>query len=693
MKNKVKNISLDGRWNFITDPEGRLDFNSVEKKFSTENLPFMKIPANWQLAGLDNYSGSIWFYKNFIFEKDSHNLQLLEFNGVDYFCDVWLNDNYIGHHEGYFQKFSFDVSDSVREEGKNDLIVKVNSPFEEPGAVWPNKKKLIKGIFNHHDCRPGGWDPEKGQDKNTGGIWNDVNLISARDVFITNFRIDTKLNRDFSKAIVKFTAEYTSHLIKSVNDLITIEVNESGSKVRLKFDKKIRLLRKSSTFNFSFEIDKPKLWWSWDTGRPYLYEINIKGKIINELSAQFGIREVKLDENKIFYLNRKKLFLRGTNIIPTQFLSELNSRKISEQIKWAKKANVNILRVHAHVNRKEFYDECDRQGILIWQDFALQWTYDDSKNFARNAARQIKDMVRQNYNHPSIAFWCCHNEPGKQINSLDPVLYDAVLSVDKSRIIRLASNYEEHPYDGWYWGSKEHFAACPMGPLVTEFGAQALPAVDSLKKFLSEEEISKPDWAKWKYHNFQYEQTFHIAKIDKGKCIDEFVSNSQSYQAELLKTAIDFYRREKFKKVNALFQFMFVDCWSSITWSVIDYYGQKKKGYFALQKAFQPLYVSIKVMRDTYFAGQKLQISFWIINDLHQKFAGCILKLILDRKTIAEMNTGEIDKNSVKYFSWENNEFHLPEDLQKGNHKIEVFLSDRTGKVLSRNDFEIKIDK
>ncbi|MFA3783951.1 glycoside hydrolase family 2 protein [Melioribacteraceae bacterium 4301-Me] len=706
MKDNIKKISLNGMWNFITDPEDKLDFESVIKKFSTEKLPIMRIPSNWQLSGLDNYNGSVWFYKSFIFDKHNHDLQLLEFNGVDYFCDVWLNEKYIGHHEGYFQRFYFDISDFVSEKRENDLVVKVNSPFEKPKTVWPNRKKLIKGIFNHHDCRPGGWDLQRGQDKNTGGIWNDVNLISAQNVFVTNFRINTKLNRNYSKAIVTFTAEYISKLTAPLKDKLTIylkdavdfskknsvERKEHNNYVK-KIDKVIELSKKSSSFSFSFEINNPKLWWSWDIGSPYLYEINIEGEKINKISTLLGIREVKLDENKIFYLNRKKLFLRGTNIIPTQFLSELNPKKISRQIKFVKEANINTLRVHAHVNRKEFYDECDKEGILVWQDFALQWTYDESQNFADNAACQIKDMVKLHYNHPSIAFWCCHNEPGEQIKSLDPILYNAVLRIDKSRIVRLASNYEEHPYDGWYWGNKEHFAACPMGPLVTEFGAQAIPDFSTLRRFLPEEEIEKPDWQKWKYHNFQYEQTFHIAKIERGNSIKEFISNSQTYQANLIKTAIDFYRREKFQKVNVLFQFMFIDCWPSITWSVIDYYEKKKKGYFALQQAFQPLYVSVKVMRDTYFPGQKLLLDIWIINDFHQSFFNCKLRLLLNGKMIGEMEIDKIDENSVKHFSWEKNEFTLPKKIKKGVYKIDVLLLNSSKKLISKNDFSISIEE
>ncbi len=346
--------------------------------------------------------------------------------------------------------------------------------------------------------------------------------------------------------------------------------------------------------------------------------------------------------------------------------------------------------MHAHVNSKEYYDECDRQGILIWQDFALQWTYDDSPEFTANASFQIKDMVKLLYNHPSIAFWCCHNEPGEQIKTLDPILKKSVLSIDDSRIVRLASNYEEHPYDGWYWGNKEHFAARPMGPLVTEFGAQALPELKSLKKFIPQKDINHPDRDSWAYHNFQYEQTFNIAEVDKGKNIKEFINNSQKYQSELLRTAVDFYRRGKNKDITGIFQFMFIDCWPSITWSVIDYYVEKKSGYFALQKAFQPLYVLLSVRQKKYFAGKKLNIDYWIVNDYQKKFNNCKILFRIEKKVISEIPVEYISEDSITLFNWERNEIILPENLKTGVYKIEVELIQGKN-ILSVNDFEIEI--
>ena len=565
----MNTISLNGQWQFIEDPEQQYQYNDISDLLNRGQIKKeMTVPSNWQCAELNNFNGAVWFIKNVGIQNIKiDSLSILKFFGVDYFAEVWINRVKAGFHEGYFQPFDFNISGLLKI-GENQIIVKVISPKEIPGEVWPLKKQLLKGIFNHHDCRPGAWSYEHGQDMNTGGIWNKVELYTETNVFIENIKIKPLLINNGLTARTLISIKHKN--IFNTETFVSLDLNISlGNKKILRKKEEVFFAPGMGEVSFTIDIEKPKLWNSWDLGEQHLYSLEIKSTHFDTLIESFGIREVKLDEQKNFYLNGKKLFLRGTNIIPTQFLSDFTKEKIKNLVALIKEVNINVVRVHAHVNRKELYDEFDRAGILVWQDYALQWTYEDSEKFVSNAVSQIKDMIRLLHNHPSIAFWCCHNEPGEQIKTVDPFLYDAVLSEDNTRIIRLASNYEEHPYDGWYWGSKEHYAAAPMGPLVTEFGAQALPEVESLKMFLSAKALKKYDWPEWEYHDFQYDQTFNIAKICRGKNISEFVENSQKYQADVLQTAVDFYRRKKNNGIAGIFQFMFIDCWPSITWSVV----------------------------------------------------------------------------------------------------------------------------
>lgn len=679
-------LSLNGKWNYILDPRERFSISDIINQNSFKS---MTIPTNWEKANIHNYSGVVWFTKTFkVGEKFVHErISTLKFFGVDYFADVWINSHYLGKHEGYFQEFDFDVSDKLIFGKPNQIIVKVNSPKEEPKKVWPLKKQLIKGIFNHHDCRPGGWSFEYGQDQNTGGIWNDVEIRLNEEIFIKNIKITPKIDESYKSASVKIEINYRTQLFESTFENLLVEIQTPGRKI-IKYLREVSIKPEASNLEVVFEIKNPELWWSWDLGKQNVYTIDISlGK--QKLSQEtFAIRKVELLEGDRFLLNGKELFLRGTNIIPAQFLSELNYERIKKIVELIKEANINAVRVHAHVNRKELYKEFDKQGIIIWQDFSLQWTYEDSPKFAENAIQQIKDMVNLLYNHPSICFWCCHNEPGEQINTLDNLLKDAIISQDQSRIIRLASNYEEHPYDGWYWGNKEHFAATPMGPMVTEFGAQALPSKKSLQKFIPKEKLFPPDLEHWKYHNFQPDTTFNIAKVSIGNNIDEFVDNSQKYQSELLSTAIHFYRRAKNNGITGIFQFMFIDCWPSITWSVVDYYLVKKKGFQTLKECYSPVLLSVNLRQDQYFIGAKINFDFTIINDLYKQILNAKVVVKLNNEIIGLVDKILVNENSTAFRHFESLNINMPKKIKPGNYKLAFILMDKK-KNISSTSFNI----
>jgi len=688
---KFESISLAGKWDCILDPVSVMPYKKVRSGFDTGKTDgTMMLPSNWQIEGLQNYNGTVWFRKSVSLSGKGFDGLILELKGVDYFCDVYANGVLLSQHEGYFQTFYVPIPIALAGT-EVEIILKVTSPWEDPETHWPLKKQLIKGIFNHHDCRPGGWDKFHGQDGNTGGVWNDVILHTFSGIYISECLIQPKLYDDYKKCRLLITCSGITALRESIRETIKVTLTTpAGEKIIVK--QPVTLHPDALTFSVALDIADPELWWSWDMGTPALYQVSISSNAFRTIHKSFGIREVTLDSNKVFRLNGKRLFLRGTNIIPEQYLSLLTTDRIIHQVNMMKDAGINIVRIHAHVNRSEYYEQCDAAGLMIWQDFPLQWTYDENPAFVSNAVCQIRAMVKQFYNHPSIAFWCCHNEPGPQIETLDPFLYDAVISVDATRIVRLASNYEEHPYDGWYWGKKEHYAARPMGPLVTEFGAQALPEKRSLELFVGRNHVSPPDWEKWKFHNFQYDQTLLIAKVPYGDSSDEFIENSQQYQAELLTTAIRYYRQSRFTPITGIFQFMFIDCWPSITWSVVDYVCKPKKGYYALKENFQPLVVSVNVRQDHYLSGQKLQFDIYIINDLHRSFPEVKVCVRIKDQLLGSIPVPVITEDSLIHFHWEKNSIYLP-NLQKGNYFVAVDLVTEEKKQLSSTGFTITIQE
>ena len=703
-------LSLNGRWRFTQLAESTLDKRSIPLK--TPKTRFIEVPSNWYLQGED-FAGEALYEREFeVSHLKKGQAAFLRFKGADYFLKAELNGHLLGNHEGYFQTFDFAATTALRDQ--NHLKVWVESP-KENRKVWPHDKHLIKGIFNHHDARPGSWDIEHGQDHNSGGLWNGVELLIVDHVFLKRQQVDSVLLKN-GQAVVNLKLVLVNVAESGTYD-IEVDFKGEGFADKAKTKKNVYLQRGQTEVHISQTFKKPRLWWTWDQGQPNLYKASIfirnseTGHAVEKSELRFGIRQIQVTPEWKFLLNGRQFFPRATNIIPTQWLSEYTVDKAKRDVQMMKEANLNGVRVHAHVNREEFYAACDEAGLFVWQDFALQWSYEATDAFIRNACRQVKDMVKLLYNHPSIIVWCCHNEPSFNKDELDPVLARAVKEEDDSRFVDTQSDFRYHPYPGWYWEDstiKDAFGA--IGPDTTffsEFGAQALPCVETLKKTFSKKELWPPDWKAWALHDFQYHQTFNVAQVEMGKTLQEFVTNSQEYQAWLLKEYIQSFRLKKYKPMNGYFQFMFVDCWPSITWSVVDYFRKPKEGYRALQTASQPLLPVWRIHTTRYNRGDVLNwgssflTGLQVINDYPHAFQGLKVEArVVDPKgkvLFRETRTCAVPADSVTQpFAAQERFNHtkgftIPDKGLYGAYQVQLRVWDKKGKLVAHNeqDFEV----
>jgi beta-mannosidase len=663
------------------------------------------------LSGLPNYSGTVFFRRHFSNPQppapNSQSRCLLRFCGVDYYAAVWLNDVWLGEHEGYFAPFEFEVTGLLVAE--NELLVRVAAPREAAGD-WPHQKRLIKGIFQHHDCRPGAWDLEHGQDQGSGGIWNRVELQLLPSAFLSSLRVDARPPTEPGQpAPITVVVETDTPAPGTAGLQLTVRGLTFQDQPRLLLERMLELEPGRHEHRFQVELPEPRLWWSWDQGQPDLYVLRADltpgphsgRESVDQLEVEFGVRELRIAEDTTWWLNGRRIFPRGTNLIPTQWLASYDESAIERDVALLRQANLNAVRVHAHVNRDELYRACDRAGLLVWQDFALQWSYQETDLLRTAAARQISEMGRHLYNHPSIVVWCCHNEPSFNRETLDPLLASALHAADQSRHIEESSDFRTHPYPGWYWSGVDEFRACPSGPFVSEFGAQALPDRVMLEAMLGPDELWPPRWRAWAYHDFQYDQTVNVAGLAPGDSLDDWIQRSQAYQARLIQVAIESYRRAKYRPISGLFQFMFVDCWNAITWSVLDYQRRPKAGYWALQRAFQPLLPSIDLRRENAQPGGEIQAGFWLINDLPRRFDGLRLRFGLRDHAGTSWWTEErpiasLDADSVlSVFSIQESGFspwRVPAAAPPGEYQVFAELFDSADALLASNEcrFEVR---
>ncbi|WP_224249649.1 glycoside hydrolase family 2 protein [Hyalangium gracile] len=672
-------LSLEGRW--IASEQ--------ELTQAPRSLPEgreMPVPSNWYRHGIDR-GGVVWFSREVRLPTDGHFR--LEFGGVDYEGQVFWDGQKVGGHRGYFAPFSLKLPPG-RAGSRHLLAVRVDSPLESP-EDFSQFKTLIKGVLSHHDTRPGGaWSP-RGQEANTGGIWGAVRLVPVRAAWIGDARVRT-LGASARRA--RLRVEIQLDEVLEPEALLDFVLREPGGTVVAR----VELGRVGQQRRFEREVwlARPRLWWPRELGEPALHdlEVRVRGQAGEDrLARRVGIRTVRQDAGRRLIVNGVPLFVRGTNYIGSLYLAELDRGMAARDLALMEAAHINAVRVHAHLSSPAFYDEADARGMLVWQDFPLQWGYDDSPAFAQEARRQVGEMLSAFGHHPSIVFWTGHNEApwssewmvykyGARYNpdqnrELARALAEA-LSADTTRPHQVNSPPAEHAWAGWYFGSYREFSRPAAHPVLTEFGAQAVPARATLETFLRPEQLWPLEGSNlelWTHHNFQLRELRDLARVPTGGSVDELIENSQRYQARLLQFAAEQLRRQKWQPVTALFQFMFVEHWPSMNWGMLDHLRQPKQGYAALARAYQPvLAVASRPRKDG-----PLRLS--LVNDRQSALPGLSLRVRFgeDDTRTRELRV-DVPANGV---------LELPEELPPPapTESLRLTLIEASGAALSDNHY------
>jgi beta-mannosidase len=271
-----------------------------------------------------------------------------------------------------------------------------------------------------------------------------------------------------------------------------------------------------------------------------------------------------------------------------------------------------------------------------------------------------------------------------------------VLSQDTSRISHAYSSTGEHYWQGWYSGQKSDHLKPATSSIISEFGAQALPDLTTLKNIIPLAELwpkttDKNDegWRTWTYHDFQPHETFELAKVTRGADINTFITNSQQYQASLIQLAAESYRRQRYQPVAALFHFMFTETWPSINWGIVDYLRHPKPGYFALQRAYQLVLPSIEPKTENWVLGQTGRIGLWAINDNWHDFSQASLHWKIVQNDVV-LSKGEQEINLLADSGQKLIELQV---TPLTDHPIKVMsdILNNQGEVLGHNELQLLV--
>ena len=697
-------LELCGEWEYeplawtVLQPDG-----SIEAK--TANLPAagkMAVPSNWHLNGLKDFHGRVRFRRRFTVEAEFAAAPVwLCFGGVDYFAEMQLNGQTLGRHEGYFEPFEMEVTGLVKR-GENVLEVVVDAPREVEGTMWPNNKRQVKGILNQ-------WLPVMRQMEPTGGIIGAVHLERRPAVQVRAVRYSTRLAPEVPEGVPLVYGSYPASYPKMAKHaVVTVEVEywlrEAGAAAlelsagAMAWKGAVAGEAGLNTKVLVLTVENPRLWWTWDFGAPQFYEATMtlkRDEAADRCALRMGLREIAFDPaHGEWRLNGERFFVRGSSVIPDKWLAHLTEKQIAEDMKLLRAANLNGVRMCVHVTRDEFYAACDQAGIVVWQDFPLQWQYTMESGFVTEAGRQLQAMIRRLYNHPCIGVWTCQNEPDPpNRKGMDPTLAEIARRADASRFVFEACEVTQHPYPGWYGGEMRDFEMIPDAPVISEFGAQGLLPAAEMKDLLGAH-VWPPD-EKWVENGFEIHTTFTIAKIARGKNLEEFIANSQAYQARLIQFAVEHFRRAKYTKLGGFFHFMFMDGWPTIGWSVLSYNRAPKAGYAALQRALQPVLPMVE-LGTTWLetTARNVDLSAWLVNDTREELKDCRIVFAL-RGAGTTIPLGEAKAEAgVDSIAPVSARPRLPDAVKKlapGRYDLVVTVADAAGKTLGENLYEMKV--
>lgn len=658
-------LCLDGAWQLLPIDTFRQGFYPLDDDAWLEQ----NLPAHWQQHPLlESYAGKMVYRKRFALASSEfsvlssqlmqQDVQLktensefktrfwLRLNGAFYWSQPYFNGVDLGRHEGYFTPQEHEVTRWVAEQ--NSLVVEVECPDEY------NKfgKRLITGVFSHWDCL----DPAT----NPGGIWLPVELIATGPTRIGELLLHTEALGGTS-AELRYRLTLDAAAAADVTLRWTLAPKNFAGEVQV-IEQRRALAEGLQELAGLLDVRDPQLWWTHDLGHPSCYTVTLAvvqgGAVSDERAITFGIRRFEL-RRWVAYLNGVRLFIKGNNYPPGDTrLATMTPARYAEDLQLAQGCHMNLLRVHAHVEHPAFYTAADEAGILLWQDFPLQWLY--RREVLPAAADQVAQMVRLLYNHPSVAIWCMHNEPlytadtaDEQMATrlrayfsaliyswnrevMDRRLKQVVRALDLTRpAVRSSGEYaipflhkgtDTHFYYGWY-GSL-------YGPLrgwetiarrfpdnirfVTEFGAQSFPNVESAVRFM-DADIAKIDWARLvARHHFQPKMLDYWLSWRGAESLDQLVRMTQDYQIEVNRFYIDRLRYHKYRPTGGVVPFMFHDSNPAVQWSIIDYWRVPKRSYAAMRLAFSPQYVFTLLSQDSYPAAAAVELPVYVVNDANR---------------------------------------------------------------------------
>ncbi|MCL3782084.1 glycoside hydrolase family 2 protein [Prolixibacteraceae bacterium JC049] len=451
-------ISLNKDWRFT--------YGYVVKKnvYERVNIPHTWNQADANSGNLDYYRGLGNYEKDILIKPEWKGKRIfLKFDGVNTVSNTFINGVHVGEHRGGYTSFIYELTNKVKYGEKNNIWVRVTN------ALHLDVMPLV-GDFNFY-----------------GGIYRDVHLIVTDKACISPLDYASPGIYLAQSNVSKKSAHVDARVLVSngydSKEKFQVELAvKDGDKVVLTKQADVEAAAKQQAeTTIAFDMKNPHLW----NGRkdPFMYQVVVKlkkdGKVIDQKVQPLGLRFYHVDADKGFFLNGEHLKLQGVcrHQDRSGFGNALQPQHHEEDVAILMEMGANSIRLSHYPHAPYFYDLLDKNGIVTWSEIPLVGPggYRDKgfvnlPAFKENGRLHLKEMIRQNYNHPSICFWGLFNELKydgdnpveyvKELNALahkeDPTRITTAASFRDGEINDITDLIAWNKYYGWYGGDASY---------------------------------------------------------------------------------------------------------------------------------------------------------------------------------------------------------------------------------------------
>src|SRR5271170_3707409 len=541
----------------------------------------------------------------------------LNFEGINFSAQVWVNGRQVGAIKGAFSRGIFDISQDVQP-GKKAVLAVLVSP--QPHAGDPHEHTIRDGVGKNGGITAIdgptflstiGWDWIPAiRDRDTG-IWQKVFISASGPVLIR----DPLVTTDLPLPRVDTADVSVQARVENVTDQTQKGVLK-GSFGNVSFEESVEVAPKSSQVvsfgpktTAALHVANPRLWWPNGYGPQNLYQLHLSfevdGKASDDKDVSFGIRKfsysVPDSESLTISVNGVRVFIRGGNWGLDEAMKRNPRERLEAQIRMHQLANLNMIRNWVGQSTSEdFYELCDKYGLLVWDEFFQPNPNDgpDPDDFDTYMAN-VREKILRFRNHPSIVLWCARNE-GYPPKKIDDALRILMAELEPTRLYQAnsADGRGVNSHGPYHWRTPREFYVYDEA-FKTEIGSMSVPTLESIHGMMPEKdwETINDDWAEHDFAKGAADgDTYQAMIADRyGKVANlaDFVRKSQLANYEAFRAMYEGRNAKLFHATTGVMTWMSNPAQPSFVWQIYHHDLEPNSAFFAVKKAAEMVHVQL----------------------------------------------------------------------------------------------------